>query len=249
MQIQSAHQQSAAKQSGIQACSHGMVGACPQCMGSGGGSGGGVKRNTAGLMTWNQAWAVWNALQTNNARQSAYLKGTAINQARMQQDALASLQRMPLGNLLVRLMQAYLPIARGFTQATALAGRVVEQMVRGLENVARQLASALVDGNRIADKLASILGDGKKLLEDILHHNIETLKSIMARLNFAERLAQVNKMMENALRTLAAETAQWIHEAGEQVQALFEKLKRWFKKPPKDQSKNSKRNQPFSGLH
>lgn len=183
-------------------------------------------------MSWNQAWSVWNALQIAKTRQEDYLKGAQNNQLNLQQQILSAQQRSPLMAGFLRLMEFATPLAQRFSQMVTGS---LNSMVRGVQtaqSVVRALAQSLLPNINITDKLATILGDGKKLLDDVFHQNVESLKSLHARFQFAERLAQVGQMMEKAMEALASEAAQWIHEAGEKAQRVLEKIKRWFKTEP-----------------
>jgi hypothetical protein len=238
LQIHSASQ--ATTRHPVPSCAHGYAGpGCPQCGGGGGGGGvGGAKRNTAGLMTWNEAWAVWNALKTNNARQADYLKGVAANR-----------HHVPLGNgalsgmtaLMARFVQAALPTVRVVADALGSMGRSLTRIAQGMQQSVLLLLKG-VSNKGMADKLASLLGDGKKLLEDVLHHNVENLKSLLARLQLAERLAQVSELMEKALRELASEAAQWVQDVAEQFQRALERIGRWFR----DGSRKDRKQGPSS---
>jgi hypothetical protein len=211
-------------------CPHGVVGACALCNPAGGGGGGGsVKRNTAGLMTWNEAWSVWNALQVAKTRQADYLKGVQSHQLDLQQQVISANQKSPLMAGLLRLTQFVSPFAQRFSQAMDRVFNSLGQGVRAAQNMIRMLTQSFMSNTNIADKLATLLGDSKKLLDDILHHNVENLKSLLARFQFAERLAQVGQLMEKALKSLASEAAQWIQEAAERTQRALDRIKRWFK--------------------
>lgn len=242
MQIHSTAQTS--NRHSIQAsCAHGYAGGCPICNSGGGGGGGAAKKNTTGLMTWGEAWAVWNSIQVNKARQADYLKGVAANQARIQQEILANNNRMP-ATLLSRLMQPALPVLQSFSQMLANSGRALERTFQGIQQPLQtilQRLSANVSLHGIADRLAAMLGDGKKLLDDILQHNLETIKRRLARLQFAERLAQVKELAEKVLQAIANEAARQLQELKQRMIRAWEGIKHWFSGSPRQKQAQSQR--------
>jgi hypothetical protein len=198
-------------------------------MAGGGGGGGTGKASTSGLMNWNQAWALWSSLQLSQAHQKEYLKGVQANQARQQQGNVQLPARLIM--VAARLFQSM--GMQGVAQRLNTLAQNVNQFTNSVQNGIKamvRLSLRGLDRINITDKLATILGDGKKLLDDILRNNVDALKNLMTRFQFLERLAQVNHLMEKMFKTLATEATQWIHEIGERVEQVLEQLKRLFKK-------------------
>lgn len=187
-------------------CPHGAPrGACPLCSGAGGGGGGG-RSKTAGLMTWNEAYAVWNSLRIEKARNEDYLKGLAISQARMNQE-----QAKPTQGLLMNFLARYAPALANFfanpPQLFAVMARGMAQLSTNMQNALISFRNTLIQTFQgvidISDKLAAILGDSRKLLEDILHHNVENLKALLSRLQLDVLMQHVDGLMKQVLHQFA----------------------------------------------
>ena len=221
-------------------CLHGQGAGCPICHGGGGGGGGGgsPKRNTAGLMTWNEAWAVWNALKVNNTRKTDGLQQSADNQIRLQQDIAGSGQRSLLLMTLSRWMQPVFPVIRVVSQGlrTVIDGtldrltslrQTAQQAARGLFQTLTQAPSLL----SLREKLTAILGDNRKFLEDLLQRQQAYWNRLKARLNFFERMTEVGQSMEKALRDLAKKMSRELRNVTDQMKRFVREGIRWLRYP------------------
>lgn len=233
LQIPSYTSGSAAKTANVETrCPHGSVpGSCPAC--SGGGGGGGVKKSTAGLMSWNEAYATWHAIQLAEARQKDYLQSSAFQQERLQREV----QTQAIRNLVQALWARF---ANGAPPFLANVGLVTVNTLRAavsILNAPRTLVATLreriiqplID---ITDKLATMLGDAKKLLDDIFHHNLEVLKSLIAQFQWQERMAQVQSLMKRVLGQFSPRKI--LSGLADRAKSLFAKIWGLFEQPKKE---------------
>lgn len=226
MQIQSYNSGLATKNTKTETrCPHGASpGACPACSGGGGGGGSAKK---AGLMSWNEAFAVWNAIQVAETRKKDYLQGAAAQQERQQHEtqirAIRNLAMAMLGSMSRGLppgLATIMPIA-----ATAMKNGLewLANLPRNLATIIQQrLAQGLQPIIDISGKIASLLGDIQNRLDDIWHHNGEVLKSLLAQLQWEQRMGQVQSLLK---RVLGQFGPRQIFRAIEQrVKSLFGKI-------------------------
>jgi hypothetical protein len=190
-------------------CPHGAPrGACPAC--NGGGGGGGSAGKKAGLMTWNEAYGLWNALRVARIRNEDYLKGANLNQFRQNQEATA-LQRGLVFSVLVRLQPALATFLQSPTLLLTTLARGFGQTMTGFRNALSGFREAIVQPflavAGIADKLATILGDARKLLDDLLHHNLENLKALIRNSRFVLLMQQVEGLLKQVLQTFSPRRA------------------------------------------
>jgi hypothetical protein len=161
-------------------------------------------------MTWNEAYGLWNALRVARIRNEDYLKGANLNQFRQNQEATA-LQRGLVFSVLVRLQ----PALATFLQSPALVfsalARGIGQTMTGFRNALsgfrETIAQPFLAVAGIADKLATILGDARKLLDDLLHHNSENLKTLIRHNRFVLLVQQVEGLLKQVLQTFSPRRA------------------------------------------
>lgn len=199
-------------------CPHGVApGICPSC--SGGGGGGGGKAKSPGLMSWNEAFSVWSAIQTAETRKKDYLKGVETSIFLKQNQANHG---TPLANsqngLFTRFTQSVLSFLQGLgirtnPNAENPAGKHINQPT-DLKTVAMPTLSEQIAalGRLAAQKLAALLNDSLKLVEEGLRNNLEVIKSLIAQMKWKEALG-------NALYSLGS-----IFQSG-RVRSLLETLK------------------------
>ncbi len=216
-------------------CPHGMMpGACPACSGGGGGSGGG-KTKTAGLMSWNEAYAVWNALQVNENRQKDYLKNSSVNAFLRQQEARqqpqAPLSPLPFLNELTRTIASWLG-ALGFGKAPntpdPMTGRTQNALIpQPGETVAAQLAAM---ARSASQKLAAVLADAVNIIETAFENNLEVLKSLMAQLKWENLIGNAYRLMGRLLGP--ARTHSVLETLNEKMKPLLNGLARLLGRKP-----------------
>jgi len=109
----------------------------------------------------------------------------------------------------------------------------LEWLSNGPRNLAAMIQQRLGQGLQpiidISDKLAAILGDARKRLDDIFHHNGEMLKSLLAQLQWEERMGQVQSLMKRVLGQFGPR--QIFRGIERRVKGLFEKIIGLFGKP------------------
>ncbi len=208
-------------------CPHGGApGACPLCSGAGGGGGGATKRG-AGLMGWNEAYALWKSIQVAQARNTDYLKASAGNQNRLQNEAFSLSLRQMATALLLRFLQGTAPalmlLNRAITSPIKTLANTANAFIQTINRPVQMLAARLID---ISDKLATILGDARKLLDDIRQHNIENLKSLLARFAWIGQLAKIQNLVGKVLRQFA--TGQIFRSVARRLKSVLGGLKRFF---------------------
>lgn len=236
MNIQSANRAAAVSPQTIEArCPHGgMPGSCPSCSGGGGGGGGAAKKSTAGLMGWNEAYAVWKSIQTGKTREADYQKAVTGNQQGIGQEGFVQTLRMTAALMLARFVQNLMVMNARMQQAVVSMARAVGQVLSSVQNVFVQAGRQLLGLGQnitqlmasVGEKLASILGDTKKLLEDILHHNVENLKALFARLAFVERMQQIRELAAKVFRQFMPR--QVFRAVSRRIKSLLGGLKKLF---------------------
>ncbi len=171
-------------------CPHGSApGACGIC--GGGGGGGGSKKNTAGLMTWNEAWATWNAIQVNKARQSDYLKAVNTNNERVANQTFAADLRAAAQALLARVQAMLQPVAQLMARLAAVAANpakalaeVVTRLADGLQQGLQNLRDGVREAfSRLADMAAkltmTVLGDFMQRTREWMEKKLQDLKKLL----------------------------------------------------------------------
>jgi hypothetical protein len=172
-------------------CSHGAAfGTCSICTGQGGGStlsGAVLKKLNPSLMTWNEAYALWNSLRWAGVRR---LDEQKMLQQIQRTDQVAArfiafanqvgiLLNTMIGNMTGRFQQAVQALSR---IGPALSGKLsevtqmVQQTLVNIQGRLQQIANRLMD---ITDKLAIILGEQEKHLREVLSRGIEQLKKLI----------------------------------------------------------------------
>lgn len=216
-------------------CPHGSApGACGVC-GGGGGGGGVSKKSTAGLMGWNEAWATWNAIQVNKARQGDYLKAVNATNERVASQTFAAQIRAAAQALLVRAQAVFQPVmqmlgrvgaalanpARVLAEGMARLADGLQQGVQTLKEGVRDLLSRMAD---MAAKLTmTVLGDFMQRTREWMEKKLQDLKKLL----YDEMLKKMLKAVN--LEGMAEFTGKVIQRV---AGWLFDK----FKKPKKRQS-------------
>jgi hypothetical protein len=203
-----------------------VPGSCPACSGGGGG-GGAAKKPGPGLVGWDEAYALWHAEQLAKTRQADYLQASATQQERQQRAIQAQTIRALAQTLWTQFANNPPPFLVSVGTGAAQAFRSLAQLINTPQTLAsflkERLLQPVID---ITDKLAILLGDAKKLLDDSLHHNNEMLKSLIAQLQWEERMAQVQSLMKRALGRFG--TRKIFRGLEIRIQALFEAIKGLF---------------------
>lgn len=180
-------------------------------------------------MGWNEAYALWKSIQVAQTRQQDYLKGTITNREQQQQEGFRLNQRLTASTLLARFVQNMLPALATFRQAALLPGRVLNQAFvairQSLVNTLAQATGRLID---ISDKMATLLGDAKKFVDDFLQHSDAIFKRVFGQLRLAERLAQVESLLGKVLKKLAPRRV--FQSLTRRAQSFLASIKRWFGK-------------------
>ncbi len=172
------------------------------CGGAGGGGGSGA-RKTSGLMGWSEAYALWNALRIARVRNEDYLKGMSDHQFRQMRENDRSFLLPFLGKLFPRLPVFLAWISQPFSPFAQLLNQGLNRLQNWLmpQRTPSVPRSGFLSG--MAEKLATLLGDARKLLDDIRQHNVENLKSLLARLRRNQMLQFVEGLVGGMLRQFA----------------------------------------------
>jgi hypothetical protein len=183
------------------------------------------------MMGWDEAYATWHAIQVGKTRQEDYLKSTVFQQDCLQREVQAQAIRTLAQSLWLRFVNGASPLFVNISQTATNTLRGLLPLLNSPRNalgvLRDRVMQPIID---ITDKLATILGDAKKLLDDILHHNVEVLKSLIAKLQWEERMAQVQSLMKRVLGQFSARKV--FSGLVERVRSLFGRLMGFF-----DQSK------------
>lgn len=186
-------------------CPHGSAfGACGQC--GGGGAGGGARR-TSGLMSWNEAYALWKSIQVSQARQADYLKAVQNNQEHLQKQAqqtgfLQALSRA-FGHPILQMGQLITSAMKGAWQGLQTSlGKVVQNAQQTVRQFTAHLSHLGAMFAQASARLATMLGEAKTLLEDIWQSQAEGFKALMMRLMYPLKLQRLQGMFRNLLGKL-----------------------------------------------
>jgi hypothetical protein len=190
MQVQSYHAASTQTR-----CPHGGVPAsCSACSGGGGGGGGGIKARVPGLMNWSEAFAEWNAIQVAQARQKAHLKSlAAASQLRNLETYNHLSGQTPTQLFFQNLGQSLAKLLKGLTApllSTKTTGLDNEEegadpAVHTLDRANRTPGAVLA---LVMNKLVAQLGEAQRMLEELMHHNMELFKRMLRRLAWRKSL-------------------------------------------------------------
>lgn len=181
-------------------CPHGMpMNACAACSGGGGGSGSAGKKSTAGLMSWGEAWATWNAIRTAKTREGDYLKGLDLNNLRREREPLlmastmgSGVSTLPIFQSLTRLLSTlFNPQQR---QPLAADGKPMPLGATILiENVAERL-EALTKASY--QRISTLLFDMQALVLQGLRNNLEMIKSWIIQLKWDTLTEQIRDVLK-----------------------------------------------------
>jgi hypothetical protein len=155
-------------------------------------------------MSWNEAYAVWSAIQVAETRKKDYLVASAAQQERQQQETqIRSIRNLAqaMWNSLAR------GLPPGLVAIVPAAAAALRNGIDWLSNapqafsifIQARLGQGVQPFIDISDKLAAIFGDFQKRLEDMMHHNDQILKSLLAQFQWQERLGQVQSLISRLL--------------------------------------------------
>lgn len=190
-------------------------------------------------MNWNEAYALWKSLQVGQVRQADYLQGLERQQQAAQQHLFSSELRLSLANQVARLIVgAQTVISQWIAIPQRLFSQIGAQLQQTIQTTLQHTANLLQRVVDIADKLATILGEAKKFLDDQLHHLLEEGKALLRRLQALAHLTQVTELAYKIMRQFFS--GDILQTAYRSIQGALHKLghqlRRWFQRSKKPAS-------------
>lgn len=213
-------------------CPHGSpVGACAACMGGGGGGGGSAPKNRAGLMTWNEAFALWQSIQNAKLLHADAQKSSMNKEFRIAMESrlwAAGFLMLNTLNQAVKFISSGLQSLWAFSKSSIarLATPLTSALGKGAGLIAKttqQIINRFVD---VSDKLAVIFGEQQKLLRELLTKNLERLRKLAFLFEIAQRLSFIGEIRKKA--------AQLFHSSNlkKRISKVFGIFKRFVRKWP-----------------
>lgn len=171
-------------------CPHGVApSGCPSCSGGGGGGG---KSKSSGLMSWNEAFAVWNALQVAENRNKDFLKSSAAVALLREKENNRSTTGplINLANVMMKMTQNLTTVLK----AWGVNPPLVATLQKGLTlltsiiyNQSETLSGQLLQLSKLASqRLAALLNEAIRIVENAFQSNVEAFKALVAKLNWQE---------------------------------------------------------------
>ncbi len=177
-------------------CPHGFSQmSCSKC--GGGGGGGAAPKRTAGLMSWNEAYALWRSIQNARIREEDYLRNreASVRQSAVETNRLLFMQS--IGATLMR----WVPSAALATMAAVLravvlnpitlARNVIASVPAAMSQALQGIKAAVVTVADIADRVATVIGEKLKALQEFLSENLKKLRAQIFKLNILKSLKSI----------------------------------------------------------
>jgi hypothetical protein len=183
-------------------------------------------------MSWGEAYSVWNSIQTTKNRQADYLKAVSNNQQQLQNQTQATGLRLAAAALLARALVGLAGMTQSVGRLLSLPVRLAGQLTDGVRTTLSAMMRTLPGGQptlNALQRLGSMLGDARQMLEEILARNVEHLKKLMVRAQWVQRLFSPENMKALASQLAKAFARNPIlRTVGKAVKSILGKLRRWF---------------------